>query len=191
MTSESVKSAAASDKRALVDTLYRKYSEALSRFLARQRVTPEEAADIIQETYCRVQQVGDVNTIRNPRAFLFRVAFNIRFNERKRRRSAFEQDLLGIEDIEIASEEPSAYRSFLGEQDLKRVRAAFDELSEPCRQAFVMNRFEGLTFAQIAKRLGVSISMVEKHVARALSHMRESLEDCQPSEQQKPLRVVK
>src|SRR5262249_21742458 len=141
--------------------------------------------------YCRIQQARDVETIRNPKAFLFRVACNVRFNERKRRRSTVERDLLDIESVDLASEEPGPYRTFKGEQDFEIVRAAFAELSEPCREAFVMNRFENLTFVQIATRLDISVSMVEKHVAHAVSHMRKSLELQQPSGQQKPLRVLK
>ena len=191
MTSEFTKSDAADAKRSLVDALYQKYSQALSRFLARQRIKPDEVADLVQETYCRIQQAADVGAIRNPRAFLFRVASNIRFNKRKRRRSTIEQDSLDIQSIDIPSEEPSAYRSFQGEQDLELVRAAFEELSDVCREAFVMNRFEGLTFVQIAARLEISVSMVEKHVAHAVSHMRKSLEDHQQSAKQKSLRLLK
>lgn len=191
MTSEFAKPDAADAKRSLVDALYRKYREALSTFLARQRVRPDEVADIVQETYCRIQQAGDVDKIRNPRAFLFRVASNIRFNERKRRCSSVEQDLVSIETVEIPSDEPGPYRSFKGEQDLEIVRAAFEELSESCREAFVMNRFQGLTFPQIAARLEISVSMVEKHVAHAVAHMRKSLDGQQKSAPQKSLRLLK
>lgn len=189
MTSETAKPKDA--KRSLVDALYRKYSRALSTFLIRGRVEPDEAADIVQETYCRVQQGADVDSIRNPRAFLFRVASNIRFNERKRRRSIVERDLIDIDGVDIPSEAPSAYRSFQGEQDLELVRAAFEELNDTCREAFVMNRFEGLTFVQIAARLDISVSMVEKHVARAVSHMKKRLEDHHGTAADKPLRVLK
>ncbi len=191
MTSEFAKPDAADAKRSLVEALYRKYSEALTTFLARQRLRPDEVADIVQETYCRIQQVGDVDTIRYPRAFLFRVARNIRFNERKRRRSNIEQDLLNIETVDVPSNEPSAYRSFKGKQDLEIVRTAFNELGNTCREAFVLNRFENLTFAQIAARLDISISMVEKHVAHAVSHMRKRLESQQLSTQTESLRQRK
>ena len=191
MTSELANSDAADAKRSLVNVLYQKYSQALSRFLVRQRVRPDEVADIVQETYTRIHQSGRVAQIRNPRAFLFRVANNICFNERKRLRSSIERDALDIESVDIPSEAPSAYRSFQAEQDLQRVRAAFAQLGDSCRAAFVMNRFEGLTYAQIAVRLGISVSMVEKHVAHALAHMRSQLRDSENQAEQPPLRVLK
>src|SRR5262245_20026387 len=128
MTSEVAKPDAAAAKRSLVDALYQKYAKALSTFLVRQRVKPDDVAYIVQETYYRVQQAGRVEEIRNPRAFLFRVANNIRFNERKRRRNTIEREALDIESLELASDTPSAYRSFKGEQDLELVRVAFEEL---------------------------------------------------------------
>lgn len=191
MTSEFVSPDAADVKRSLVDALYRKYSEALSNFLSRQHLRPDEVADIVQETYCRVQQAGSVKTIRNPKAFLFRVASNIRFNERKLRRGSLESEQVDLENLDIPSDEPSAYRSFQGEQDLAMVCAAFDELSDKCRKAFVMNRFENMTFVQIAAKLEISVSMVEKHIAHAISHMRAFLEEGRAQAQHHSLRVRK
>lgn len=167
-------------RRNLVDALYRKYSRALSRFLQRQRLKPDEVSDIVQETYCRLQQSGSVANIRNPRAFIFRIASNLRFNSRKARRSALEKDLLDIDSVELSSDEPGPYRSFKSQQDLAIVREAFEELPPKCREAFIMNRFEGMTFPQIAVELDVSVSMIEKHVAHAVAHLRRRLEDQQP-----------
>ena len=191
MVSKLIDANAADARRSLVDALYRRYSRALSAFLVRQRVRPDEVADIVQETYFRLQQAGRVESIRNPRAFLFRIACNIRFNERKRRRNHIERDALDIESIEIPSEQPSAYRTFQGKQSLQIVRAAFEELSDSCREAFVMNRFEGLTFSQIAARMEISVSMVEKHVAHAVAHMRRRLQEKQQASEPKLLHVVK
>ena len=71
----------------LLDTLYRKYNGALMRFLKRQRIDREDAQEIVQETYCRLQQVSGVETIEFPQAYLFRTAFNLaRDSERRLRR---------------------------------------------------------------------------------------------------------
>lgn len=191
MTAEFAESEAGDVKRTLLDALYRKYSQALREFLARQRLKPDEVADIVQETYCRIHQAGKVDTIRNPKAFLFRVAHNVRLNKQKHCRSCGEDDALDISSIEIASDEPGPYRSFKGEQELAIVRAAFEELTPKCREAFVMNRFQNMTFAQIAIELSLSVSMIEKHVSFAISHMRKRLDEARPSLGRRALRVLK
>ena len=49
------------------------------------------------------------------------------------------------------------------------MRDALDAVSRRTRDVFFMQRFDGLSYAQIAQRLGVSISAVEKHIASALT----------------------
>src|SRR5580704_17807886 len=91
----------APDRGLAIDALYRKYSEALRRFLARRHVKRDEVADIVQETYCRVLKSGELETIRHPRAFLFQVASNVMLNAAKHRRSVGEDDEIDVSSAEI------------------------------------------------------------------------------------------
>jgi DNA-directed RNA polymerase specialized sigma24 family protein len=96
-------------ERISIDALYRKYSEALYRFLARRHVKRDDVADIVQETYCRVLKSGELETIRHPRAFLFQVASNVVLNAAKHRRSIGEDDALDVSSVEIGDEQPSPW----------------------------------------------------------------------------------
>ncbi|MFT3792976.1 MAG: sigma-70 family RNA polymerase sigma factor [Rudaea sp.] len=158
-----------------MDALYRKYSEALRRFLVRRRVERDEVADIVQETYCRVLTSGEAEAIRHPRAYLFRVANNVALNAAKRRRTVGEDQNVDIDDVEIADEQPSAYRRLKSEQELAIVRGALTQLAPKCREVFVLNRFQQRSYAEIARELGLSVSMVEKYVSQALAHLRKAV----------------
>ncbi len=158
-----------------IDALYRRYSEALRRFLARRHVRRDEVADIVQEAYCRVLKAGDLQTIRHPRAFLFQVASNVALNAAKHRRSVGEDAAIDVSSAEVVDEQPSPYRRLKAEQELAIVRAALTELPETCRQVFVLNRFDNRSYAEIAQELDLSVSMIEKHVSHALSHLRKKL----------------
>ena len=178
--------------RTLVETLYRQYSESLRRFLSHQRLSRDEVADIVQETYYRVHRAGGVDGIRNPKAFLFRVAKNIRLNAAKHLRSRVEIDEVDAAALDVASDEPGPYRSFQSQQELAVVRAALEELAPTCRQAFVMNRFENMTFGEIAAELDLSVSMIEKHVSHAIFHLRRRLEQAErPALRRGPWRAPK
>src|SRR5262249_54829409 len=131
-----------------IDALYRRYSEALRRFLVRRKVDRDDVADIIQETYCRVLKSGGAETIRHPKAFLFRVANNVVLNAAKHRRASGEDDSVGMENIEAVDEQPSPYRRLKGEQELAIVRATLTELAPKCREVFVLNRFENRSYAE-------------------------------------------
>jgi RNA polymerase sigma-70 factor (ECF subfamily) len=64
-------------------------------------------------------------------------------------------------------------------QELARVAKALEGLPPRCRAAFELHRFGNLSYAQIAHRMGISISMVEKHVAEALLRLADALDDSQ------------
>jgi len=157
-----------------IDALYRKYGEALRRFLAR-RVGRQDVADIVQETYCRVLKAGELESIRHPRAFLFRVATNVALNTAQHRRCIGEGDAVDVESIDIVDEQPSAYRRLKAAQELAIVRAALAELPDTCREVFVLNRFDNRSYSEIAVELELSVSMIEKHVSHALAHLRKRL----------------
>lgn len=162
-----------------LDALYRQYSTPLLRFISRQNVSPEEAKEIVQETYCRLQQITQVETLESPRGYLFRTAINLaRDSKRLRRRQG---DLANVTDgsaaDEVASDAPTAYQVLKGEQELAIIRKAIAELNPTCRQVFILHRFGNATYGQIAERLGVSVSMIEKHVSAALAHLKTRLNE--------------
>jgi RNA polymerase sigma factor (sigma-70 family) len=164
-------------KRTLLDALYRKYNSALRKFLVRRHVRRDDVADIVQETYCRVLKSGDVEAIEHPKAFLFQVANNVVRNAAKHRRSGVEDDAVDTESVEADDERPSPYRRLKAEQELAIVRAALEELAPKCREVFVLNRFENLSYSEIAAELDLSVSMIEKYVSQALSHLRKKVAD--------------
>jgi RNA polymerase sigma factor (sigma-70 family) len=164
-------------KRTLIDDLYVKYSQVLRRFLARHHVRQDDLADVVQETYYRVLKAGELENIRDPKAFLFRVANNVVLNAAKHRRSGVEVNAVDVDDIEADDEKPSLYRGLKAEQELAIVRAALLELSPKCREVFVLNRFDKLSYTQIAAELDLSVSMIEKHMSHALAHLRKRLAD--------------
>lgn len=164
-----------------LETLYRQYARSLIRFISRQNVSREEAREIVQETYYRLQQVPDVETLESPRGYLFRTAINlVRDSKRQRRREhatlgACEPVTAGVADV--PSEAPTAYEVLKSQQELAIIRRAIAELSPTCRQVFVMHRFRGATYAQIAAHLGLSVSMIEKHVSQALAQLKMRLDE--------------
>lgn len=63
---------------------------------------------------------------------------------------------------------------------LAALKAALASLPLKCRQVFLLHRLEGYTQEEIAKKLGISVSMVEKHMIRASKHLRKELQNHAP-----------
>ncbi len=120
------------------------------------------AEDLTQEAFLRVMGRDEHNA-----GYLFRTAQNLAFDhlraQKVRQRYADSQQL-HEEDDAIAGPEASAVTDEL----LARYLVALQALSERTQQVFLLSRLEGMTYQQIAKHLGVSVSTVEKDMMRAL-----------------------
>ncbi|WP_093138468.1 RNA polymerase sigma factor [Pseudoxanthomonas sp. GM95] len=137
----------------------------------------EEAEDMVQETYLRLlrahQSQGEA--IANPEAYLFTVALNLAREQAVRRR----RTPLPIEDVEhitsLLADEDSVEDATARDQRRTRLQALLGTLPEHTRAVLVMQYRDGLSYKQIAERMGVSSHMVKKHVTRGLSVCRQAL----------------
>ncbi|MFD2431402.1 sigma-70 family RNA polymerase sigma factor [Sphingobium scionense] len=69
------------------------------------------------------------------------------------------------------AEERTADRVLQAREEIAQVVRALEELPERTRDIFLMRRYEGLAYGDIAERLGISVSAIEKHVAKAVAHI--------------------
>ena len=153
-----------------MDRLTRCYLNArdeLLRFLTR-RAGRVVAEDIVQDTWLRLRERSDPESWREPRAVFFTTAANLATDTYRRGASAdklFSQDAAYFEAV-CTRPDPEAQADTAGR--LERLAAALEELPRPCREAFLLNRLEGLSHAEIAVRLGVSTKTIQRYIERAL-----------------------
>lgn len=148
-----------------------RYHRELLNFLARQVNDRDAAADLAQESYARVlavqhsgQAIGDV------RALLYRTARNLVIDQYRRAQVRQHEDLDGLSEAEHppAPQHLQPEEALASLQAIRAYVAAIETLPPRCREAFVLHVFEGCSHAQVAKRMGISASMVEKHVVRGM-----------------------
>lgn len=153
---------------ALTEMLIRE-RPALLRLVQRILGNDGAAEDVIQAIWFKARGVDSGQAIDNPRAYLYRLATNLATDhgrERTRRaRLLAEHYLWGPDDV-LSTEEQA-----MAQDELQRVLAAAEHLPEPTRTIFRLNRLQGLTQADVAKRLKVSVTTVENHVRAALQRL--------------------
>ncbi|MCX7103591.1 MAG: RNA polymerase sigma factor [Methylobacter sp.] len=161
-----------------VSRIFLDASSQLHRFLTRRVQCPETAADLAQEVYLRLPQMqATVVSEVGVRAWLFRVASNLSIDHlRSQRRHAELLNQFCGNETEI-DKAPSLYRAVMDRDRLKQVQNALKELPDQCAEALYLSRIEGYSHAEIANQLGISKSLVEKHVARALNHCRQVVDE--------------
>lgn len=154
----------------------------LRRFLAARLGDPAEAEDLLQELWLRIQ-AADSGPIANPRAYLYRAAQNLALDlvrtraNRKSRDNEWAADQYQIGIGEPADPRPDAEAMLSAREEAAALDAAIAALPEGARRAFRLHKIDGLSHAEVAARLGISRSGVEKHIAVAMTHLRRALMD--------------
>lgn len=145
--------------------LYRRYSAWLGRRL-RTHVTAEEAADIVQETYLRIAPM-DAESIRHPKSLLLRIATNLmRTNHRRHRLMESARRDLGTDATEPAGQAQQVL--------LKQIILTMPPLY---RDVFVLSRFGGMTYQEIADLKELSVQAVQWRMSKALEHCTARLDE--------------
>jgi len=158
-----------------ISQLIETYDEELRRVMFKRCGCIDTAADIVQETYQRMF-VGNLwHQAENPRALLHRIAANLAtdYDRRRNIRNRYAGDDDSADEIEQISDGIDPEQITVARQRLDRLVAAVETLSPKCRTVFVLRKFEDLSHAEIAERLGISRNMVEKHLRNALQALQQ------------------
>lgn len=156
------------DYRPAIDSLYLDHNHWLRNLLCRRLGCPHTAADLTQDVFVRLLGKPALPFMREPRAYLARVAHGLLVDHRRRR--ALEQ--AWMETLAAMPEDaaPSPEEQTMIVDALARIDALLQGLKPRVREVFLLSRLEGLAYPRIAEHLGVSLSSVEKDMAAALRH---------------------
>jgi len=159
---------------ATLERLFREHNEALVRFLMTRLRSSHEAREVAQEAYVRLLSLHEPGAVSYLRAFLYKTAANLATD--RIRRSGVHARASDTPLFHDFIDALSPERHLSGEQELRRIERLVQELPSKCRQAFVLNRFYGMEFADIARTMGLKERMVRTYVVRALLYCRSRLD---------------
>lgn len=139
-------------------------------------VNRQDVDDLLQEAFMRSFEAAGKPSVRNsPRAFLLRAAGNLRLSPAAGAKSAQQEDLAVPEVYQLSTEIPESELA-----DSKRFATfcrAVGSLPEEYRRTFILKKVYGLSQQEIADRLGILASTVEKHIANGLTMCREYMDN--------------
>jgi RNA polymerase sigma factor (sigma-70 family) len=138
----------------------------LRKLLLSRGRTVDDSDDLIQEAFLRMELYCRDHQVCQPEAFLVRTALNLSVDER---RSAHARRVVAerVESLPLIDPHPTPDEVLSTQQRLQRMKRGLRTLTPRAREVFLMNRLEGYSYGQIADRLGISESAVEKHIAKA------------------------
>lgn len=142
----------------------------LTRFLAARGARTDEAEDLVQDLYVKIESVA-TGPVSEPRAYLYRMANNLFLDRRRTMVAAIRRDHAWSTDatdaVSDVDAQPAADEHLIARERLEAVSHALSGLPETTIQIFRRFRLEGEKQKDIARDLGVSLATVEKHLQRA------------------------
>jgi RNA polymerase sigma-19 factor, ECF subfamily len=151
-----------------VAALYADHHGWLKGWLRRKLGCPEQAADLMQDTFVKVMLNHAETQLREPRAYLATIANRLMidfFRRQQIERSYLEALAAMPEGAWPSAEEGALFREALLELD-----RLLDGLGPKVKQAFLLAQCDTLSYAEIAERVGISVRSVNTYVARAMAH---------------------
>jgi RNA polymerase sigma-70 factor (ECF subfamily) len=155
-----------------LSVLFRMHHDWLYDRIRRRVRCPHHADDLAAETFAQVVALPDPGAIHEPRAFLTTIAHRLLLETWRRRdlERAYIAALAALPEPVYPSPEERA----MVLETLLAIDRLLDNLSPKARAAFLYSQLEGLTYAEIAARLGVSVSRVRQYLAQALKRCYEA-----------------
>lgn len=163
-------------------TLVERHSRAVYRIAHRMTGTPQDAEDVVQETFLKAyRQLSRFESRANFSTWLHRIAVNCSIDViRSRPRRETGHDASDLEhlggDDQLHTTQASPERLMLSAEVQDRVTAAMSSLSRMERAAFVLRHFEGRSIEEISRALGLKTNATKHSVFRAVKKMRVALE---------------
>lgn len=164
-----------SARHGLLDALAKRYAGPLARFFERRVRNKHDVPDLVQDVFLRLSALPDPSAIEKPEHYLFVTAASALRD--KARRDAVRQAGQHVEfdENQLEGSDLTPLRVLEGKQAIAQVCAALMQLPVRSRDIFVLRVFEECRMGEIAKAIGISRRAAEKHFARALAHVTQSL----------------
>ncbi|MDO6426775.1 RNA polymerase sigma factor [Thalassotalea sp. 1_MG-2023] len=147
--------------------------DGLVRSIMKMSVEPQDVDDILQETFIRVLHSNEQQAIKSPKGYLFVVSRNLvlkkLMQQSKEIHTELDDALLESDGENVVEKELFQKRKF------ERFTNVLNSLPEKNRRAILLRKLYCLSHKEIAKKMNVSVSSVEKYIATGLRQCKQSL----------------
>jgi RNA polymerase sigma-70 factor (ECF subfamily) len=143
----------------------------LVQYFRRRTRNSQDVEDLVQEVFLRIVNRSSGGGVENLRGYVFQTAASVLSDHFRRRASHCADDHVEFEPDRHAGTEVDAERILESREALGFVAAALHALPQRTRTIFVLRRLDGLSYKDIARQLGISVSAVEKQMVRAVHQL--------------------
>jgi RNA polymerase sigma-70 factor (ECF subfamily) len=156
-----------------LEGLSRRYHVVLLRYFARRGIGQQDAQDLAQDVFAKLSKHQALENVASGEAYLFTIAANVAFDFFRWRKVRANHPADGFHEVVQRSDDFSPERLLGSRQELTCIVAALNEMPERMRNIFILARLENLPRSEIARRLGISKSLVEQQITLATACLSE------------------
>ena len=161
-----------SSRDADVSAFVRENQTELLNFFRHRLTQSQDAADLAQESWSRLMRYRQDQPPSALRSLLFTIARNVLKNHWRWRSLHQLEQPTDFTEQDVVSDAPGVERQWQTHRYLRAVEAIVSAMPDKRRTVFLLSRVEELSNAEVAQRCGISVKMVEKHLAKAIAQCR-------------------
>lgn len=165
--SERMTGSSQSASQAQLDSYAREYGSALRKYFVKRGAQPATAEDLAQEVFARLIARESDEAIDNPRGYLMQTAFSVWSEHWRKRRVRPDHAHENYADETHSPEGIAPDRVLEGKEAVAAFRRALEALPERTRDVYLLCHVDGMKRKDLAARLGISVSAVDKHLMAA------------------------
>ena len=155
--------------------LHARFAAPLQRFFRSYRLNAADVEDLTQDVFVRLAAPNAQVELRKPESFVFTLALNLVRDRARRLHIKALPKSVAIDTVSLSCKRPTPDESLELEQCLKEVEECLKGVKPSAREAFLLHRVYGESHAQIATRMCISVSMVEKHIMAVAASLQRAL----------------
>lgn len=153
------------------------YEPAVRAWLRRSRVSADDIDDLIQEAYCKLAALDDVEHVEEPGKYFFQIVRNLLGAQLRRARVVQIETVAEMDSLALDVDERSPERVLSASNELARVRELIEALPDRCRRILTMRKLEDVPQREIARRLGITESVVENDGVKGMRLLMKALRE--------------
>ncbi|MEO6280896.1 sigma-70 family RNA polymerase sigma factor [Roseateles sp.] len=161
----------------MTERLVKNWRDTLARVrsaLMRRGRSAPDADDLVQEAWVRLACYEQEQAVQQPEAFLMRTALNLSVDAHRTKVAHGEEVL--VDDVVLLDLAPGTEAIVLAKERTARLSVCLGRLNAKTRNIFLAHRVDGMTYQEIARQHCLTVSTVEKHIARATVHITNGME---------------
>ena len=143
------------------------FQSALTAYFMRRCASPDITQDLVQDVFIRLLRRKQTGEIDHPAAYVMQTASSVWNDYLRAGQVRHVNDHDEYDDINHSPEGFSPERVYEGREAIDRILAVLAELPERTQDVYLLCRFDGYKRREAAKRLGISVSAVDKHLMTA------------------------